>query len=667
MSKSAVRKIRCLGHAAERDAFVSLLQDLGVLEFVDFHQAHPEEDLSPFAGKGESAARDAESRLADLEYLVEYLGRSAEKPGSARRVEVTPEEVGVIEGEDMTPLATRCRDFERRQGQLAAELTQLDSLAKSLEPWRGLPIPLGGLRDTARTRVWVGLLPPLREEELARRIREASIPCHFEILESAAADAAVVVALGEDAVRVQEILREIEFTDASFPGLEATAAEETEKLAERRRAIEAERAEIVEESRRLSRESLPRALIAADLARDRADRAKAPASFAETTSAFLAEGWIRRRDLDRLREAARARFRTVSILEIEPEQGDEPPIELDNPKLIEPFELVTDLYGRPQPKELDPTPLFAPFFAVFFALCLTDAGYGLMLATMTGLGLWKMKLTPGARRLAKLLNRAGLLTIGVGIITGGYFGISVKPLESESPIVRFAQSLVLFDPMLDPLIFFALSLACGVIHVSLGFAMKIRMAWRGGNRFWGTIETLPWLVVTPCLGAIMIQYVLPPDRPLPDVVVGTAASVIWPWGLLGVFLLAPGATKNPIQRVLSGFGSVYGVVGVFGDILSYARLLALGLASAVIAGVINQVGGMLGSVPIVGFVLMAALIVVCHVAFMAVSCLGGFVHTSRLTFVEFFSKFYTGGGRPFAPFRKNRQYILISGEEEVRR
>ncbi|KKM66951.1 hypothetical protein LCGC14_1476060, partial [marine sediment metagenome] len=291
----------------------------------------------------------------------------------------------------------------------------------------------------------------------------------------------------------------------------------------------------------------------------------------------------------------------------------------------------------------------------------------------------------GGKKLFLILFITGLITIAIGIMTGGIFGIELSQLP---PSLAFLEKLTLLNPMQEPMVFLLICLALGVIHILVGMALEVWDKLKRKEIASAILDHFSWIAIV--IGLLLILSPLVTDMFLGGVqsgaggeeLSGTGVSIsfspenimkIWNglpgyskigvvmflWGMLALFLFVGRKSKNLFTRFAKGGYELYGIVQIFADILSYSRLLALGLATAVIASVINTIAVMLGETPFIGPVLMVIILIVGHLGNILISCLSGFIHTCRLQFVEFFIKFYEGGGTSFKPFQREGKYINI--------
>lgn len=356
-------------------------------------------------------------------------------------------------------------------------------------------------------------------------------------------------------------------------------------------------------------------------------------------------------------------FNFTRIIPVEPEEDETVPTVLENKKFFRPFELIINLYGVPKYFEIDPTPYIAIFFALFFGLCMTDAGYGLIFVAISIVLFFKMK---GSKNIPMLVLILGIFTILGGAVFNGWFGDLPSYLGIDGFFSRFA---IFGDPMKTDgaMNFFRLALLLGVIQVIFGLFIKFF-----DNLFrkeYKTVffDTLPWIVIVVSLVIILLSTEIAVNIQLvsePLFSASVAKILIWlmlPAALV-IILFGARDEKNWGFRLFMGFLNltiVNGITSFLGDFLSYIRLMALGLVTAGIGTAINKIAFQIGSIPVIGIIILIVGLIFGHMFNLGINILGGFVHTMRLQYVEFFSKFYEGGGRPFEVFKEEHKYISI--------
>lgn len=366
---------------------------------------------------------------------------------------------------------------------------------------------------------------------------------------------------------------------------------------------------------------------------------------ASTAHTVLLSGWIRDDYRTKLERSLAEKSLVAVVTDVAPEEGEEPPVEIQNGPLIAPFEVVTRLYGMPGYKDLDPTAFLAAFFFLFFGLCLTDVGYGFALVVASVFILFFTRVDASIKLFAKLLLFIGFSTILIGALFGGYFGVDMSKMP------EILQKIQVFDPIGNPLPVFYLALALGVVHVMFGMMLMMYSAARNGNLLGGVLDQGPWLLMF-CIGILSVLTsigwvdVLTMEQ-LQNLALGNAGLIVVASGRNG---------EGFIGKIVSAFAGLYSGVGYFSDILSYSRLLALGLATSALAFAVNLIAGMVVDVPYVGFILSFAILLVGHLFTLAINTLGSFVHSARLQFVEFFGKFIVNTGKEFSPLKRTSLY-----------
>ncbi len=322
-----------------------------------------------------------------------------------------------------------------------------------------------------------------------------------------------------------------------------------------------------------------------------------------------------------------------------PELTDNPPILLKNNKFARLFEFIGELYSLPNYREIDLTPFFAPFFVLFFGFCLGDAGYGLFL--LIGISIYKIKAKPALRPVLSLAQWLGAATVVMGIVSGTFFGIQL--LEVQVPwVVRF-RSL-----MLDSQQLFNLALIIGVVQIIFGMILKVANQWKQYG-FPAALATIGWLILILGEGICYWLSTKGYDMRMAMYLVGGVAAVF-------IFLLN-NLKRNVFINIGAGLWDSYNTVtGLLGDTLSYIRLFALGISSAVLGLVFNDLAvNMSGDIPGVKQLVMLIILVFGHSVNLFMAGLGSFVHPMRLTFVEFYKNAgFEGGGKKYQPFRRRK-------------
>jgi len=327
-----------------------------------------------------------------------------------------------------------------------------------------------------------------------------------------------------------------------------------------------------------------------------------------------------------------------------PEEDEETPVLLDNPRLVQPFEAITEMYSLPNSKEVDPNTLMAPFYFIFFGMMVSDAGYGLLMSIITGILLIKYKFEGLLDKLLRLLFLGGISTFIWGALFGGWFGDIVSAVTSG----RYSIPPLWFNPMNNPMKLLICSLILGAIHLFVAMGIQGYKKIKEGKILDAIFDTGFWYIFLIGLGLLLLG--------------GTAGTIGKYMAITGAVLLVltqGRSEKNIIKKFTKGVLSLYDAVGFMSDVLSYSRLLALGLATGVIASVINAMGTLIGFNPL-GIIVLIIVFIVGHVFNLVINALGAYVHASRLQYVEFFGKFFEGGGKAYKPFKVNTKYININ-------
>ncbi|MBN1167674.1 MAG: V-type ATP synthase subunit I [Methanospirillaceae archaeon] len=329
---------------------------------------------------------------------------------------------------------------------------------------------------------------------------------------------------------------------------------------------------------------------------------------------------------------------------LDPEKTDTIPVQYNNPKWLKPFEFLTTMYAPPRYNEIDPTPFIAPVFLLFFGLMLGDAGYGLVLlviGTLLYRGIGQQNRSVGD--MCIVLIGCAIASIICGIMEGGWFGDILPRFFGITP------PLVLLDPMRSPILFFQLALIIGIIHINLGLVLGLWQNYRKKMVRLAIRDQGIWFIIQPAAAILLIQFF------------GWRSIPSWMAFLAGIMLLFS------IGILLLGKGPMafFDLTGFLGDWLSYVRILALALATGGIAMAINLLAGMIAAIHPLLFIPAIIFLVLGQTFNLVIQALGGVIHSLRLHYIEFFGKFYSGGGKLFHPFKAERIYTTLPQDDEL--
>lgn len=648
-----MEKLSAFGLLRDKDDILTSLQRSRCVQLSSPETLEEYEQLREYTTGGAADLFELEQQhgrmsaaLAGMSFYAAKRSMFAQKP---RVLYDALEDSGVLAEAD-----SLCAEIEKLLARLAELRSQKSKdlfQRASLAPWSGndLPLEFGGTRDTA-----VGYFTLPAKADLAE----------LEAGRAAEAPASVVELISEDREQkylctlchrgqedaLWEILKALGASRVSFAGLSGTVQENIAAIDRRVGECDAGVLETEASLREFGKDIFP-LRYAADVLSVRIQRGRVNEDTLSTQKAFCFAGWV----------PETAKPEAVKVLERhgcyyefrEPAEDEEPPILLRNGKLVAPYESITQMYSLPAYRGIDPDIFIAPFFFLFFGMMFSDAGYGLLLTFGGWYMLKKMDLGPGARKLITVLMMGGISTIIWGAVFGSWFGDIVKVVGSTFFNAEIEIPLLL-DPLKNPMTVLGLSLALGVVHLLLGMGIKGYMLIRDGKPL-DALYDVGFVYITLAGAGMLVA----------GGTAGTVGTVMLVGGCVGLVLTQGRENKTVVGKLAGGLFALYQILtGTFSDVLSYARILALGLATGVIATVVNLMGSLLGG-GIVGAVVL--LIVFCggHALNFAINALGAYVHTSRLHYVEFFGKFYESGGKPFSPFQANTKYITVLNGEEM--
>ena len=378
-----------------------------------------------------------------------------------------------------------------------------------------------------------------------------------------------------------------------------------------------------------------------------------------TKKTFVLKGYIPEKYSAQLVDEIEKKYTCVASLSPVDEETEDVPVLLENSGFSSPVEGITEMYALPGKKDIDPTPVMSFFYYLFFGMMLSDAGYGLLMVFGTAFALKKLHFEEKMRKTLKMFFYCGISTVFWGAMFGSWFG-DIIPVVSREFFGKEIGSLALwFEPLDDPMKLLLFSFLLGILHLFLGLITNFVILFKRGEKANAVFDVIP-VILTVSGAAPLAAGILTPAIPAVISKIGVYLAIS---GVVLIVLTAGRSSKSIPMRFFGGIYGLYNVAtGYLSDILSYSRLLALGLATGSIASVINLIGVM-PSNPVIKAVMLIIVFIIGHIANLAINLLGAYVHTDRLQFVELFSKFYEGGGRAFEPLKIKTNYIELKEEK----
>ena len=633
MAVADIHRVQIVAHAGCKMDLLASLQEEGLIHIESLDSEGMGLSRSPVD------VSDLDHSLHRLKNALLYLGGFEKKKMGEKLFGAKPQVERDKRNEalhwDYLAPVEKIEKLQSGKNDILLHMKFLDKEAEFLSPLRGLALPVKSVRPTQMTDIVIGSLPAARLEDLQAVADGEAL--YYSVIQRGKRTAYVFfIFLRAEKNRLEQSLKELNFSTLFFtePILDRADEKDTVEDVLKKMALEKARKaqELValdEEGRRffVHREKL---MQVHDVIMNEREKRLSLRLLGSTDTAFCLDGWVRAKDEEKLLARLRPYSDVIECYFRSPLPEEDPPVSLENPKAGKPFEVLTKLYGLPQKGVIDPTLFLTPFFFVFVGLTVSEAGYGLLVTLISLFFLKAAKPTGGGRLFLILLAILGVSNVIIGTLVGGWFGFPVR-------------QLMILDPLKNPVSFLILSLVLGFIQVWFGTFLNMLALLKKRDFLQAICVQGGWLVLLPALAIYGLEK-------------NTLAGILALAGAAGiVFFAAP--SRNPLARFFGGLYSLYDISKYIADILSYSRLLALGLATGVIAMVVNTLCRTALEIPWVGWLFAALIFVGGHLFNLVISFLGGFVHSMRLQFVEFFSKFFKAGGKPFKPLELEGKYV----------
>lgn len=650
-----MKKITLVGLHDDRHRLLARLMEIGVVDIVD---AEIDEELSGIFSKdiNKDDLIELDGKLHTLKTAISVLKPYDErkKPMFKVRKDMNNHDYMsvVLKRHDVLAIARSINSVKDGLDNTRSAINRDSNSIITLDSWSALSIPME-TEATRYTTVTNGIIPAAADIEGIRgKIDEEELACEFIVTGSDNDQSYLTVYMhNEDEQPAMSILKRNGFAVMSFAGYAGSVDENITKLKNDITDKEIEISGIEDRLRELS-QNLDELEVVFDYYTIRREISVTEGEIASGKRIFFLEGWIPA-PVEEILVSEMTEKWIVDITVREPAVDEDIPVLVNNGFVGDSVQDITAMYSLPAYQSVDPNPIMAPFFLLFFGLMLSDAGYGLIMALAGGIVYFFVKLEESMKRFMKMMMLAGLATIFWGALFGSWFG-NLIPVLAGKPNMDLA---LWFAPVSNPEYMLMWSLFFGVIHIYVGLGLKAANLIKQKKYMAVLYDVISWYVFFT--GAVFLVMPMVPgiNMSLAEKLTPYGAPLLIAGAIL-LFLTQGRKSKNIFGKIVGGLAAIYDLIGFMSDILSYSRLLALGLATSVIASIVNEMGAM-GGFSITGIIVFILVFAAGHSINFALNSLGAYVHSSRLQYIEFFNKFFEGGGRPFRPFRRNTKYIRI--------
>lgn len=641
-----MNKFTLLTFESKKEKLLHRLQGFSNVEFINLQDENIIENNEAFQSLSkdevDSNIAKYEEDLSKAKMTLDFLTSYMPKKSGLKALEDDKENLTIDELEEAVKninwdeIYVKVKEKEDELHSIESKITKLEGEIEVLTPWQALDISFEALNELETVSSFVGSISKQYEEQLAETLGTE----YVEIISRGNNDTNIlVVSLNERRDEVLNILRGFGFSSFKselneVPKVAITNyAHEIEELKSKTFFVKEEVASFEEDYKKMK--------LVYDYLMNAVLRYKASNNFLRTTNTVTIQGWCEVEKNDELQKICKEVLNDeyyISFEEVKEEEVEVVPVKLKNGLLSKTFESVTEMYSLPKYNELDPTPLLVPFYLIFFGMMVADVGYGLTMFAVAFCAIKFLKLDKKNQDFARFFLYLSIPTTIIGLIYGSFFGDAVKIPGLISPTEDVNTLLVA-------------SLVFGVVQIFFGLGIKAYALIKSGKPKDALYDSGSWLITLISIGLLAGSMMLGWSPIIKYISIAGMAV-----GMIIIVLTGGRAEKTKGAQIGQGLYALYGITGYIGDLVSYTRLMALGLAGGCIASALNL---LMQSLTGFWVILIPVVFILAHVFNLLLSLLGAYVHTARLQYVEYFSKFYEGGGKAFTPFKASEKYMNL--------
>ncbi len=649
-----MNKFTLLAFDLQRNMLLENLQTLENVELVDFSN----EDIKTYGKlKRHSASieiSEIEGEVSKVKFVIELLEKFNDKPNALKALKEGKKLFtydvleNIFKKSNWKSVYSELKKDDNEITRNNNNISKIKGNVDELKPWIKLDASISNINSLNMVRSFLGSIPNALIDRFKEEISGGIKDYYLEIISTNGKDTNLLLLVQEeDVVSGEQILKGNGFTKANIT-CDDVPVKVIDRYEEEISALEKANEEIVKGIKNLIN-NLEEFKLIYEYFTNKLLRLKSSENFLNSDNIMVIEGYYPSEIHDKFAKIVNSTLKENYYLESEEAQGDDIPVKLRNNTVFEAFEPITAMYSVPKYREIDPTPLFAPFYILFFGMMLSDAGYGIVMFIGTLIALKSFNLDEGMRKTVKMFFFLSMSTVLWGALYGSYFGEELIPAIWMKPDANVSLLMIV-------------SVAMGLVQIYVGLGIKAYMLVRDGDPMGAVWDSGLWYITLT--GSIL--WVLSAfGVTVPNMVI-TIAKIMTLSGMVLIVATHGRNEKSIGAKLGAGFYSLYGITSYVGDLVSYTRLAALGLATGFISYAFNVMTDMVSS-SLITFIFGALIFIVGHTFNLFINALGSYVHTSRLQYLEYFGKFYEGGGKAFAPLKYNSQYfkiVKVKNEEE---
>lgn len=647
MAIAKMKKLTLLAEHTNKEAVLKSVQEMQSLEIIPVAEVLEESLLNDFdTSASRDLSNDSQARLQDIEYAINYLQDYVEQPGLIERLK-TKKEVfslkeleSIVESADVDALLEQVSLKEKQLNNLDEKMKDLKQEEEFLRKWRALSFKAEEVSHFKLMDVLVGTVDKEQSEALVEGLRDNGRIYYDEVYRRSDEVAYLIILPKTERKQFDNLVAQYSYRELTYTH-ELLPEDELYRNLTEQKQVRGDKEKIIAEMKKWT--SLYRNLeLAEEYYYNLSEREKAHNLLIDSHHLFLLSGWIEEEKVDSLKANIDQTIgeSEVAVLseDIMMKEYNDVPVVLKNNSFVRPFEMITEMFSYPKYNEVDPTPFMMPFFMVFFGMMAADLGYGMLLFGVTLFALKAFNIEGSMGNFLKFLYTLSFPTMAFGVFFGSFFGM-------ELPIQVFS----LQDDVLEIMAF---SVVLGLIQLLYGLVLNGIIKGKQGQRASSYVDGYAWFLML--IGFILwVGGAMLLNMPLLTQI-GIGLVVL---NAVGILVVSALSSSNKALGIGLGAYNLYGISGYVGDIVSYTRLMALAVASANIAMAFNMIIGFLP--PIARFTVGVLIIIALQALNIALTFLSAYVHTSRLQYVEFFGKFFEGGGRPLTPLKMLEKHVWM--------